>query len=60
MSVEETMNTFSIIAIPLFAAAVVMLTLGATRKNRACAIVGGVLMAATVVNAVTGMALQGG
>lgn len=54
------MNTFSIIAIPLFAAAVVMLTLGATRKNRACAIVSGVLMAATVVNAVTGMALQGG
>ncbi|QLP47937.1 hypothetical protein [Klebsiella michiganensis] len=54
------MNTFSLIAIPLFAAAVVMLTLGATRKNRACAIVGGVLMAATVVNAVTGMALQGG
>jgi hypothetical protein len=27
------MNTFSIIAIPLFAAAVVMLTLGATRKT---------------------------
>ncbi|WP_418611451.1 hypothetical protein AB4W76_15530 [Klebsiella pasteurii] len=54
------MNTFTIIAIPFFAAAMVMLTLGRTRKSRACAIVGGVLLTATVVNAVTGMALQGG
>ncbi|MDV7021078.1 hypothetical protein R4P48_00075 [Atlantibacter subterranea] len=51
------MNTFSIIAIPFFVTAVVMLTLGATRKNRACFIVGGVFMASTVVNAVIGMAL---
>ncbi|MDD9650621.1 hypothetical protein [Klebsiella pasteurii] len=54
------MNTFTIIAIPFFAAAIVMLTLGTTRKSRACAIVGGILLAATIVNAVTGMALQGG
>ncbi|UTJ49325.1 hypothetical protein NLZ15_10070 [Atlantibacter subterranea] len=51
------MNTFSIIAIPFFVTAVVMLTLGAARKNRACFIVGGVFMASTVVNAVIGMAL---
>lgn len=51
------MNTFSIIAIPFFALAVVLLTLGTTRKNRACFIVGGVLMASSVVNAVLGLAL---
>ncbi|WP_333893209.1 hypothetical protein [Atlantibacter subterraneus] len=51
------MNTFSIIAIPFFVTAVVMLTQGLTRKNRAFFIVGGVFMASTVVNAVIGMAL---
>lgn len=51
------MNTFSIIAIPFFTLAVVMLTLGATLKNRAFFIVGGVFMASTVVNAVLGLAL---
>lgn len=53
----KIMNTFSIIAIPFFATAVVLLTLGATRKNRAFFIVGGVMMASTVVNAVIGLAL---
>ena len=52
------MNTFSIIAIPFFAAAIVLLALAASRKNRTCYIVGGVLMASSVVNAVIGMALQ--
>jgi hypothetical protein len=51
------MNTFSIIAIPFFTLAVVMLTLGATRRNRAFFNVGGVFMASTVVNAVIGLAL---
>ncbi|STR39470.1 Uncharacterised protein [Klebsiella michiganensis] len=54
------MNTFSIIAIPLFAAAVVMLTLGATPEKPCLRYRRRRLMAATVVNAVTGMALQGG
>ena len=53
----KIMNTFSIIAIPFFTIAVVLLTLGATRQNRACFIVGGVFMASTVVNVVIGMAL---
>ena len=44
------MNTFSIIAIPFFALSVVLLTLGATRKNQASFIVGGVFMASCVVN----------
>lgn len=51
------MNAFSIIAIPFFTAAVVLLALGITRKNRTCVIVGGVFMASTVVNAVIGLAL---
>ncbi|HHG8774855.1 TPA: hypothetical protein ACPYU1_004294 [Raoultella planticola] len=51
------MNTFSIIAIPFFALSVILLTLGASRKNRACLIVGGVFMASGVVNAVIGMSL---
>ncbi|EHS97285.1 hypothetical protein HMPREF9687_01404 [Klebsiella oxytoca 10-5243] len=51
------MNTFSIIAIPFFAAAIVLLALAASRKNRTCYIVGGVLMASSVVNALIGMAL---
>jgi hypothetical protein len=54
---EGKMNTFSIIAIPFFAVSVVLLTLGATRKNRTCFIVGGVFMASTVVNAVIGLSL---
>ncbi|PAC13909.1 hypothetical protein CD006_01490 [Enterobacter sp. 10-1] len=54
---EVILNTFSIIAIPFFTLAVVLLTLGATRKNRACFIVGGVLMSSAVVNAVIGMSL---
>jgi hypothetical protein len=51
------MNTFSIIAIPFFTLAVVMLTLGATRRNRAWFFVGGGVMAATLVNAVNGLAV---
>lgn len=51
------MNTFGIIAIPFFALAVVLLTLGATRKHQASVIVGGVLMASSIVNAVLGLAL---
>lgn len=51
------MNTFSIIAIPFFAAAMVLITLGASWRNSACFIVGGVLMASSVVNAVIGMTL---
>lgn len=51
------MNTFSIIAIPFFAAAIVLLALAVSRKNRTYYIVGGVLMASSVVNAVIGMAL---
>lgn len=51
------MNTFSIIAIPFFAVAVVMLTLGFTRKNRTFFIVGGVFMASTVINTVIGLSL---
>lgn len=47
------MNTFSIIAIPFFALSVVLLTLGATRKNLASFIVGGLFMALNVVNAVS-------
>jgi hypothetical protein len=49
------MNTFSIIAIPFFTLAVVMLTLGATRRNRACFIVGGVFFAPTRGNSVIGV-----
>lgn len=51
------MNTFSIIAIPFFALSVVLLTLGATRKNQASFIVGGVFMASSIVNAIIGMSL---
>ncbi len=51
------MNTFSIITIPFFALSVVLLTLGATRKNQASFIVGGVFMASCVVNAIIGMSL---
>ena len=51
------MNTFSIIAIPFFAVAIVMLVLAATRKERAFLIVGGVFMASSVVNAVIGLSV---
>lgn len=51
------MNTFSILAIPFFTLSIVLLVLAATRKNRTCLIIGGVFMASSVVNAVTGMAL---
>ena len=51
------MNTFSIIAIPFFVTAVVLLALGLTRKNKAFLIVGGVFATSTAVNAVIGMAL---
>lgn len=51
------MNTFSIIAIPFFAVAVVMLVLAATRKERAFLITGGVFMISSVVNAVIGLSL---
>jgi hypothetical protein len=49
------LNTFSITAIPFLAMAVVLLTLGMTRKNKALSIAGSVLMASGVVNAVIGM-----
>lgn len=51
------MNTFGIIAIPFFAFAVVLLTLGATRKPQAYFIVGGVFMASSIVNTVLGLTL---
>ncbi|WP_449553836.1 hypothetical protein [Lelliottia amnigena] len=51
------MNTFSIIAIPFFAVAIVMLVLAATRKERAFLIVGGVFMASSVINAVIGLSV---
>jgi len=51
------MNTFSIIAIPFFVVAIVMLTLAATRKERTFLIVGGVFMASSVINAVIGLSV---
>lgn len=51
------MNTFSIIAIPFFAVAIVMLVLAATRRERAFLIVGGVFMASSVINAVIGLSV---
>ena len=51
------MNTFSIIAIPFFVVAIVMLTLAGTRKNLAFVIVGGVFLASSMVNAAIGLSL---
>ncbi|CAI9404330.1 Uncharacterised protein [Lelliottia amnigena] len=51
------MNTFSIIAIPFFVVAIVMLALAATRKERVFLITGGVFMISSVVNAVIGLSL---
>lgn len=51
------MNTFSILAKPFLALSVVLLALGATRKNHASFIVGGVIMASSVVNSVIGLSL---
>lgn len=51
------MNTFSIIAIPFFVVAIVMLTLAGTSKNRAFLIVGGVFMASSMENAAIGLSL---
>lgn len=51
------MNTFNIFAIPFFNLSVVLLTLGATRKNQAYFIVGGVFMPSNVVNAAIGISL---
>lgn len=51
------MNTFSIIAIPFFAVAIVMLVLAATRKERTFLIVGGVFMASSFINAVIGLSV---
>jgi len=49
------MTTFSIIAIPFFVVAIVMLILAATQKKLVFLIVGGVFMASSVVNAVLGL-----
>ncbi len=49
------MSTFSIIAIPFFVIAIVMLVLAATQKKSVYLILGSVFMASSVVNAVIGL-----
>lgn len=53
------MTTFSIIAIPFFAAAVAMFALAITKKKSVFFILGGVFMSSALVNAVIGMSIQG-
>jgi len=51
------MSTFTIIAIPFFVTALVMLTLAITLKQQTFLLVGGIFMVSSLVNAVIGLSL---
>lgn len=55
---DITMTAFTILAIPFFIFAILMLTLAATQQKSPSLILGSVFMTSSVVNAVLGLTYQ--
>jgi len=51
------MSTFTIIAIPFFITALIMLALAVMQKQQTFLLVGGIFMASSLVNAVIGLSI---